>query len=328
MRKIIAAILFMQTVTPVTALSQTVHYDYYNQRLPEDKPTLFAPGVISDGFANRDFAISPDGNEIFYTLQQRDLVSVIMYAHKVKGKWSVPQVAEFSGMYNDLEPAFTANGNELFFSSNRALSVSDSIADYNIWHIDKKDGKWSRPVALGPEVNTIKDEFYPSVAKNGNLYFTTQLESGKGKEDIVVSEWKNGAYLPPVSLPDAINSKNFEFNAFVDPEEQFIIFSSVGRSDDMGRGDLYMSNKKNGEWQAAVNLGKMVNSSALDYCPFVTWDKKFLFFTSARANYKAPFSSQQTTAGLKKNLQGPSNGFDDIYWVKFGAILRNLEQAH
>jgi len=326
MKKILTAVFIIHGIIGAFAQSPTLpHYDYYNQKLPGDQPILFAPGTITDGFGNRDFAISPDGNEIFYTLQQRDLVSVIMYAHKVKGKWSVPRVAEFSGMYNDLEPAFTADGNRLFFSSNRALSASGSIGDYNIWYIDKKEGRWSNPIALGPQVNTAKDEFYPSVAKNGNLYFTTQLESGKGKEDIVVSEWKNGAYLAPVSLPDAINSKNFEFNAFIDPDEQFIIFSSFGRSDDVGRGDLYMSIKKNGEWQPAVNLGKMINSSSLDYCPFVTWDKKYLFFTSARANYKAPFRSQQTAAELKKNLQAPSNGFDDIYWVKFDGILKAIE---
>ena len=326
MAKFPIAVLIVQTAL-TSAQSQTpAHYDYYNQKLPGDKPALFAPGMISDGFANRDFAISPDGKEIFYTLQQRDLVSVIMYAHKVKGKWSVPQVAEFSGMYNDLEPAFTTDGNRLFFSSNRAVTASDSIGDYNIWYIDKEYGTWSSPFALGPQVNSTKDEFYPSVAKNGNLYFTTQLESGKGKEDIVVSAWKNGEYLAPVSLPDAVNSKNFEFNAFVDPDEQFIIFSSFGRSDDFGRGDLYISIKKNGQWQPAGNLGKMINSSALDYCPFVTWDKKYLFFTSARANYKAPFTSKQTTAELKKNLQAPANGFDDIYWVRFDAVLKELEK--
>jgi len=116
MKRIVTAVFLLQIVTPTLAQSQTAaHYDYYNQQSPGDNPILFAPGMISDAFANRDFAISPDGNEIFYTLQQRDLVSVIMHAHKVKGKWSVPQVAEFSGMYNDLEPAFIANGNRLFF---------------------------------------------------------------------------------------------------------------------------------------------------------------------------------------------------------------------
>ena len=142
----------------------------------------------------------------------------------------------------------------------------------------------------------------------------------------MVSEWKNGEYMDPVSLPDAINSKNFEFNAFVDPDEQFVIFSSFGRSDDTGRGDLYISIKKNEEWQPAVNLGKNINSTSLDYCPFVSWEKKYLFFTSARANYKAPFNTKQTATELKKNLRGPGNGFDDIYWVRFDDILKEMEK--
>src|SRR5438477_2233739 len=294
-----------------------VKYDYYNQRLPTDTPALFAPGVISDGFSNRDFALSPDGNDIFYTIQQRDLVSFIMHAQKKNGKWSEPEVAEFCGIYNDLEPAFAADGKRLFFSSNRPMSVTDSVGDYNIWYVDKISGEWSHPVPLAAAVNSAKDEFYPSVARNGDLYFTTQLESGKGKEDIVVSRWKNGEYLPPVSLPEAINSKGYEFNAFIDPDEQFIIFSSYGRADDLGKGDLYISVKKNGQWQEAVNLAKNINSSSLDYCPFVTWDKKYLFFTSSRTNYKSPFTKKQTAAELRKGLQGPGNGLDDIYWVRF-----------
>jgi Periplasmic component of the Tol biopolymer transport system len=327
MERFLTAVFLIQTITATTTQSQTfAHCDYYNQKLPQDKPAVFARGVISDGFANRDFAISPDGNEILYSIQQRDLISVIMYAHKVKGKWSLPQVAEFSGIYNDLEPAFAANGNRLFFSSNRPLTHSDSTNDYNIWYIDKKNSGWSSPVALGSQVNSTKDEFYPSIAKNGNLYFTTRLESGEGNEDIVVSEWKNGEYLAPVSLPDAINSKSFEFNAFVDPDERFIIFSSFGRNDDLGRGDLYISVKKNGDWQPAVNLGKKINSPSLDYCPFVTWDKKFLFFTSSRTNYKAPFPRKQTGAEIKKNLQGPCNGFDDVYWLRFDDVLKQLEK--
>ena len=327
MKNFLTVCLITQIIQLNSARSQTqANYNYYNQPSPPDKPSLFAPGLISDGFANRDFALSPDGNEIFYTIQQRDLVSMIMHVQRVNGRWSLPEVAEFCGIYNDLEPAFTIDGKRLFFSSNRPLNSFDSAGDYNIWYVEKKNGRWSSPFALGTQVNSEKDEFYPSIAKNGNLYFTTQLESGKGKEDIVVSEWRNAEYLPPVSLPEAINSKNFEFNAFVDPDEQFIIFSGYGRSDDLGRGDLYISVKKSGAWQPAINLGKNINSAAIDYCPFVSWDKKYLFFTSSRTNYKAPFNKKQTAAQLKKGLLSPGNGFDDIYWLKFDEMLREFEK--
>ena len=34
-----------------------------------DSPRILGPGIISDGFSNRDMAISPDGNDLYYTLQ-------------------------------------------------------------------------------------------------------------------------------------------------------------------------------------------------------------------------------------------------------------------
>src|SRR5678815_3489199 len=112
--------------------SQTVSAnDYLKQALPGDVPKIFAPGVISNGFANRDFTISPSGDEIFFTVQQSNLVSVVMNATKRNGKWSDPMVASFSGIYNDLEATFTTDGKRLFFSSNRPLNPGDSTIDYN-----------------------------------------------------------------------------------------------------------------------------------------------------------------------------------------------------
>jgi hypothetical protein len=311
----------------ILAHSQTISaVDYLHQTLPDEIPKIFAPHIVSNGFANRDFTISPNGDEIFFTIQQRNLVSVVMNSTKRNGKWSEPAVASFSGIYNDLEASFTFDGKRIFFSSNRPLYSNDSTNDYNIWYTEKKKGVWIDPIPLDTGINSEKDEFYPSVAKNGDLYFTTQIETGKGKEDIVMCEFKNGHYLPPVSLPEAINSKGYEFNAFVDPDEQFILFTAYGRNDDMGQGDLYLSIKKDGQWQPAVNLGKNINSTALDYCPFVTWDKKYLFFTSSRVIYKSPFSKKQTISDLKKGLLNPGNGQDDIYWVKFDNILESSKK--
>ncbi len=299
--------------------------DYFKQALPGEIPEIFAPGVISNGFANRDFTISPAGDEIFFTIQQLNFVSVVVNSTKRNGNWSDPVVASFSGLYNDLEASFTFDGKRVFFSTNRPMSPDDSTNDYNIWYTEKKNGLWSDPIPLDSVVNSNRDEFYPSIAKNGDLYFTTQIETGRGKEDIVICEFKDGHYLPPASLPEAINSKGFEFNAFVDPDEQYILFSSFGRSDDRGHGDLYLSIKKDSQWQPAVNLSN-INSVSLDYCPFVTWDKKYLFFTSSRASYKSPFLKRQTIPDLKTGLSNSGNGLDDIYWVRFDNILDTFKK--
>jgi Tol biopolymer transport system component len=284
-----------------------------------DTARIFGPGIISDGFSNRDMALSPDGNDLYYTLQwPYGLFSVILHSEKIHGEWTKPETATFSGRYNDLEPAYSPDGQKLFFTSNRPLHGSDSTKDYDIWYLVRKDEKWEGPYNAGPEINTGRDEFYPSLAKNGNLYFTR--DNGETKDDIFMSAFENGKYEKPVRLPDAVNSKGFDFNAFIDPDENFILFSSYKRADDFGGGDLYYCLRSNGVWQSAVHFGKKINSSVLDYSPFVSADKKYFFFTSKRQLVTFPFTETKTAEQIKEVLSSCGNGNDDIYILNFKVV--------
>ncbi len=290
---------------------------------PPAIPLLFAPGIISTGLGERDFAISPDGTAILYTLQspQGMFQTILEIKKQPDGSWSKPAIASFAGKYSDLEPAFSADGKKLFFSSNRPLSGTE-IKDFDIWVVEKENGKWGEPKNIGAPVNTAEDEFYPSVAKNGNLYFTAAYKNAVGKEDIYIAQWQNDRYNEPVPLDTAVNSKTYEFNAFVSPEEDYVIFTSYGRKDDKGRGDLYMSIKDAaGKWQPAKNLASL-NSEKLDYCPFVSFDKKSLFFTSERINLKKAYPDKPVKVDeLIRSFTSPQNGGGDIYWVSFESIL-------
>jgi hypothetical protein len=293
---------------------------YPDTHLPNDTPRIFAPGVISDGLSNRDFTISPSGDEIFFTIQQRGfLSSTIIRLVKENGKWSKPAIAPFSGTYKDLEATFTADGKTIFFSSDRPVTGATPKKDFDIWKVSKTvDGKWGQPENLGRVVNSEKNEFYPSVARNGNLYFTVEAAYGKGSEDIVYCKYTTSGYSAPVSLPGDINTKFDEFNAFIDPDEQFILFTSYGRENDMGSGDLYLSRKDaQGNWLPSHHLPAPLNSGSLDYCPYVTPDKKYLFFTSSRSIELRHEGKALTYDELKSALNAPGNGFDDVYWVKF-----------
>jgi Tol biopolymer transport system component len=284
--------------------------------IDSDTPRLFGPGIISDGFSNRDMALSPDGNDIFYTLQwSYGLFSVILHSQKRNGEWTKPETAWFSGRFNDLEPAYSPDGQKLFFTSNRPLTGADSSKDYDIWYMRRKGSSWDGPFNVGSEINTTSDEFYPSLAKNGNLYFTR--DNGETKDDIFMAAFINGKYETPVRLPDAVNSKSFDFNAFIDPDENFILFSSYKRTDDLGGGDLYYSLRKNGNWLPAIHFGKEINSPALDYSPFVSGDKRYFFFSSKRQLAKFPFQEPKTAAQIREVLSSCGNGNDDIYIMNF-----------
>jgi Tol biopolymer transport system component len=264
-------------------------------------------------------AISPDGNDLYYTLQWTyGIFSVILHSKKINGIWSEPETASFSGRFNDLEPAFSPDGQRLFFTSNRPFRGTDSAKDYDIWYLQRKGEKWDGPFNAGDSINTDKDEFYPSLARNGDLYFTR--DNGDMKDDIFMASMHNGQYSSVVRLPDAINSKGFDFNAYIDPDEKFILFSSYKRKDDFGGGDLYYSLKKNNTWQPAVHFSKEINSSALDYSPFVTADKRYFFFTSKRQLVKFPFNEPKSASQIREILNSFGNGNDDIYMMNFKVV--------
>jgi Tol biopolymer transport system component len=290
--------------------------------------SLFQEGTVSTFMNERDFAISNDGQEIYFTISgPRGSNQTIVYCRKEKsGKWALPEVVSFSGRHSDLEPAFSHDGNTLFFASNRPNGFEKK--NFDIWKVSRTRNGWGEPENLGKIINSAEDEFYPSVAENGNIYFTASYSGGPGKEDVYLAEF-HGTYRKPVALDSAINSRFYEFNAFVSSKENFIIFTSYGRPDDTGGGDLYISVKNSkGEWQPATNF-TILNSTSLDYCPYVTRNGAVLFFTSER--HDLPKSFVKTPATYQDILELNTmtlNGGGNIYWINSQVMKKYFPQDY
>lgn len=288
---------------------------------------LFSPGFISSGKSERDFAITAAGDEIYYTIQspQGAFQTIVCSKKQRDGRWSKPEIVSFGGMYSDLEPALSGDGKTMFFASNRPIE-GQGIKDFDIWKVERTRNGWGEPINLGKPVNTDSDEFYPSITNSGNLYFTANYKSGPGKEDIFIAEWKNGNYQQPKALDGNINTAVYEFNAFVSPQEDYILFTGYGREDDSGKGDIYMSMKdQNGKWKPAKNLS-FINSKSLDYCPSLSPDGKMLFFTSERADIKKSYAKAVNMTDLETSLNNPLNGGGNIYWVNFDAVKEHFNK--
>lgn len=283
----------------------------------------FIPEIISKLPTVRDVAISPNEKEIYFSMQSyQGEISAIVYVTLINGNYSQPKTASFSGRFHDLEPFFTPDGLRLYFASDRPVH-KDSIApkDYDIWFVERKhaDSSWSQPKNIGAPVNTKDNEFYPSVASSGNLYFTCDGANSKGKDDIFVSNFKNGKYESPVSMNDSINSDGYEFNAFIAPDESFILYTCYNRKGGYGSGDLYISrNKGNGQWTTARNLGNEINSPQMDYCPFANMKTGKLYFTSKRNTLNTTFDSEQTLPELLHVMNSYENGLSHLYYVDMG----------
>ncbi len=154
---------------------------------------------------------------------------------------------------------------------------------FDIWFADRNKTGWSNEQYLGPVVNSGNHQVYPSVARNGTLYFQAKRKQGYGKADIYRSKLIDDVYQTPENLGPIINSKQYEGDAFIAHDESYLIVSISGREDSIGDADLYISfAQSDGAWSPLKNMGSAVNSNQREFCPFVTHNGKYLFFTTKR----------------------------------------------
>lgn len=284
----------------------------------EKKVMPFLPEIFQQYPNVRDIAISTEGDEIYFSVQSYvDEVSFIASTKRENNKWSEPEIVSFSGKYFDIEPFLSSGGLKLFFASNRPLdNTDDKVKDFDIWYVERenKNSEWSTPINVGEPINSPANEFYPSIAKNNNLYFTCDERSTKGKDDVFFSQWENSKYSDPISLSDSINSDGYEFNAFVAPDESYIIFTAYQREDGFGSGDLYMSIKDSNDiWAKAKNLGSEINSDKMDYCPFVDSKTNTLYFTSKRSIIYYSGKGFSTMQEFLNEMKKYENGLSRLY---------------
>jgi hypothetical protein len=150
---------------------------------------------------------------------------------------------------------------------------------------------------LGSLVNAGEHQIYPTVTRDGTLYFQSRREGGFGGSDIYRAELVNGSYIKPENLGESINSEHNEGDVFIAADESYLIVSTRGRPDSLGRSDLYVSFRlPDGSWTKVKNMGKSINSEGTEYCPMVLHDGRYLFFTSTKS------------------------GDGDIYWVDASVI--------
>lgn len=295
--------------------------DYLGQELPGDSAKLFAPGIVSTGMSTRDIAMSPEGDELYFGASIGGFTyTTILVCRQVEGKWTAPEIAPFCSdpktLY--LEPALSWDGNKLYFLSTMAEG-DESPGDQDIWYVNRTGTGWSEPMNLGMPVNTEHSEFFPSLTKEGHLYFT-RAQKGSQLNRIYRSRLLNGEYQEPELLPAQVNCGLNRFNAFISPDEDYLIVPAMGMEDSYGGVDYYIVFRNEmDQWAEPINMGSKINSEAMrEWSAWVSRDENLLFFMSNRIAETAPGPWNYEIITALHNE--PGNGNSNIYWISAGII--------
>ncbi|MEL7312825.1 MAG: hypothetical protein AAFN07_15020 [Pseudomonadota bacterium] len=256
---------------------------YLGQTPPGMTPVVFAPDLVSLSDSRELNSVFSPKNKIFMFSRVIDGQFKMFFSSMSNdGTWSEPRMAGPSRTYpghSDVDMTFSPDGDWLYFISTRPLP-GYSLDRHNIWRSKISRYGLETPEPLGPEINGPDHELYPWLAADGSLYFSSTRADGDGSRDTYRAQYKDSAFEEPVNLGPAINTDNDEGDIFVSPDESFLIHVSSGREDSLGEGDLYISFRApDGHWGDDIHLGDTINSELMDYCPVVSPDGKFFFFT-------------------------------------------------
>lgn len=338
--KITITVLLILLLTSV-GLTQTLsekfnklNGSYLGQTPPGETAELFAPGLISTGLYERDFTMPEDGQEIYFGIFYNQIVTIVL-TKQVNGKWMEPRVAPFAQDFNFgyFEPAVTLDGQRIFCCSTKNRPGEEPLPGYghqNIWAVDRQEnGSWGELYPLDRNVNSDEFlQFFPSVTRDGTLYFTARNKTTR-EMGIYRSKYVDGKYLEAEPLPKEVNDSGDVYNAFIDPDEKYLLACVGGRDDSItpGQPNYYIFFRNADDtWTTAINLGERVNFSGFGaIAQSVSPDGKYLFFASSKTRSEPPESI--SLEWMKEMYSSPQNGYSDIYWIST-SFFNNLKSPN
>lgn len=179
--------------------------------------------------------ITADGNYLIFTGCGRTdgFGSCDLYvSERVADQWSKAKNLgpSLNSLASESQPSLSRDGSLLFFASNRdgGMGNDDIYVSGRL-----PDGEWSRPVNLGPIVNTSGNDRYPYwAADNKTLYFTSNGRPGMGGADLFkTSVDESNKWEEPTNLGYPINTPGEETNLFIALDGMTAYFSKGVESD-------------------------------------------------------------------------------------------------
>lgn len=196
---------------------------------------------LNDEQHNFVVAVSPSGDILYlandYRFNKKDGVSI---SKKAGRTWSRPEPLDIEDHYNlsvFVGYHFNVNGDILLMSVERR----DGFGDRDLYVSFKQNrNKWSKPMNLGEQINTVGLESSIFLAADGKtIYFASNGHSGYGGLDMFMSRrlddsWTN--WSKPINLGQKINTSGNDYNYSIPASGDYAYFSV---DDAKGMSDLY-----------------------------------------------------------------------------------------
>lgn len=190
---------------------------------------------------------------------------------------SASPIEELNTLQNEGAHCYSQDGNILIFTS---CDRDGRRTGCDLYISFRRNGTWSAPLNMGPEINTRYWESQPALsADNKTLFFSSSRKGGFGGNDIWYVTLGEDGWSDPVNMGGAINTRGNEGSPFLHPDGKSFYFRSDGHIG-LGDYDLFMSRRQSGKWSSPVNMGYPINSKLSEGALFVDLNGRKAYYTS------------------------------------------------
>ncbi|USQ03634.1 OmpA family protein [Aquirufa antheringensis] len=204
-------------------LSEVLNRDQYNTILsisPDGQTILLKGAYVNGAYETRGFSIS----------------------NKTTAGWTVPVKVDIPG-YEQMSKGkneygyLTMDGKAILLAFARKKNSEDDDLYVSFF----EEGRWTRPLELGEEINTKYSETTPFLSADGKtLYFSSDRPGGQGSQDIYLTRrlddtWQH--WRKPQNLGSPINTDEYDAYYSIAAKGDYAYFMSGKGS--LGKKDIF-----------------------------------------------------------------------------------------
>ncbi|MFZ6009928.1 MAG: hypothetical protein ACOYXT_06215 [Bacteroidota bacterium] len=178
-------------------------------------------------------------------------------------------------------PLLSADGQKLYFTRFMySGNMGGKYSGHDVWISDMGPGGWKRADNTKGTFNDRGNNAVIGVNRDGKTLYLMDASSSQRLNGIYFSKLINSYWTRPEFIPiPGIANQDF-VGMYISPDFD-VIFISMKGADSRGEEDIYVSVKDvTGAWSIPKNIGSSINTSGFEISPFLSHDKKRLYFSS------------------------------------------------
>lgn len=213
-------------------------------------------------------------------------VSIHLSAQELPEFTEAKRLSEnINGKGEEAKVVLSSDGRIMYFVrafDSQNVGFAEHPENEDIWEsVKDENGAW-KAAEHETTINDVKNNSIIGQGKENHYFLLNTYQDKKSLQYGIALTRKRAEHdwsePEVISIPKLKYQGNF-YDFYITHDEKVLLISIKGE-DSKGEEDLYVSLNNENKWGEPINLGDQINSAGYEMSPFLTEDKKRLFFSS------------------------------------------------